>query len=238
MSSNIRLVALEAQDEWRTNPLWKPFYHETGIYWVSRTGFAQKVVDNFKTLGCDAELYALPVQEARGLYGGIFDDANYEGVDNVLINKTSGWAAAKDALRAGIEKAINTGVNYVTAEVDMLEFDDQGSCIGVRTREGFTMTGNHIVLCTGAFTPALLDKAADSTARDALRPEKRMIAAGVTTGLVTLDETLVGTFKDMPVFIQDAPTQRGIYIASLYTAAVCFFFSHYVRSRYRGSAAQ
>ncbi|KAI0419679.1 sarcosine oxidase [Xylaria grammica] len=202
-------IALEAQDEWRTNALWNQFYHETGIYWISRTGFAQKVIDNFKTLGRDAELYALPVQEARKLYGGIFDSADYEGVDKVLINKTSGWAAAKDALQAGIEKAINIGVKYITAEVDLLEFDDEDRCIGVRTGDGSTITANRTVLCTGAFTPAPLEKTANSSSRDTLRSQGRMIAAGVTTGLVTLDEETAGSFKEMPVCIQENPTHRG-----------------------------
>ncbi|KAJ2987273.1 hypothetical protein NUW58_g4598 [Xylaria curta] len=205
----INPVALEAQDEWRTNPLWNPFYHETGIYWISRTGFAQKVVDNFKALGRDAEIYALPVQEARQLYGGIFDNADFEGVDKVLINKTSGWAAAKDALQAGIEKAISLGVKYITAEVDQLEFDDETRCVGVKTENGSTITADRTVLCTGAFTPALLEKTATSTSRDALRPEKRMIAAGVTTGLVDLDERTAELFKEMPVCIQENPIRRG-----------------------------
>ncbi|KAI0536832.1 sarcosine oxidase [Xylaria digitata] len=202
-------VALEAQDEWRTNPLWTPFYHEAGIYWISRTGFAQKVVDNFKALGRDAELYVLPVQEARKLYGSIFDSADYEGVDKVLINKTSGWAAAKDALQAGIKRAIDIGVKYITAEVDLLEFDDEERCIGVRTDDGSTITANQTILCTGAFTPVLLEKTANNTSRDALRAQERMVAAGVTTGLVTLDEKTAGMFKEMPVCIQENPVQRG-----------------------------
>ncbi|KAI1112113.1 sarcosine oxidase [Nemania sp. NC0429] len=202
-------MALEAQDEWRTNPLWRPFYHETGIYWISRTGFAQKVVDNFKALGRDAELYALPVQEARGLYGGIFDSADYEGVEKVLINKTSGWAAAKDALRAGIKRAIDIGVEYISAEVDLLEFDQEARCIGVRIHDGSTIIAQRTVLCTGAFTPVLLERTASHTSRDAFRPHQRMIAAGVTTGLVTLDDETAEAFKEMPVCIQENPTWRG-----------------------------
>ncbi|KAI1823769.1 sarcosine oxidase [Xylaria intraflava] len=202
-------IALEAQDEWRVNPLWKPFYHETGIYWINSTGFAQKVLDNFKTLGRDAELYALPVHEARELYGGIFDSANYEGVDKVLINKTSGWAAAKDALQAGIRRAIDIGVEYVAAEVEQLDFGDENRCVGIRTRNGLSITADRTILCTGAFTPVLLEKAADSTSRDAFRPRNRMIAAGVTTGLVTLDDETSTVLKDMPVCIQENPTERG-----------------------------
>ncbi|KAI0547512.1 sarcosine oxidase [Xylaria curta] len=203
------LVALEAQDRWRTSPLWSPYYHETGIYWISRTGFAQQVVDNFKALSRDAELYALPVEEARKLYGGIFDNADYEGVDKVLINKTSGWAAAKDALQAGIKRAISLGVKFVTAEVEQLEFDYEHCCVGVRIDESRTITADRTILCTGAFTPVLLERSADKISRDALRPKGRMIAAGVTTGLVTLDEKTVKTFEDMPVCIQENPTHRG-----------------------------
>lgn len=210
MITSAAAVALEAQDEWRTNPLWKLFYHETGIYWISRTGFAQKVVDNFKALGRDAELYALPVQEARKLYGGIFDSADYEGIEKVLINKTSGWAAARDALRAGIKRAIDIGVKYIAAEGDLLEFDDEARCIGVRINDGSTITAERTVLCTGAFTPVLLERTAGHTSRDALRPEKRMIAAGVTTGLVTLDDETAEKFREMPVCIQENPTRRGM----------------------------
>lgn len=202
-------IALEAQDEWRVNHLWRPFYHETGIYWMSRTGFAQQVIDNFKALGRDAELYALPVEEARELYGGIFDSADYEGIDKVLINKTSGWAAAKDALQAGIRRVIDMGVKYVTAEVDMLEIDGETRCVGVRTDDGRTITADRTILCSGAFTPMLLERAANKYSCDAFRPYGRMIAAGVTTGLVTLDKETAEVFKGMPVCIQENPIQRG-----------------------------
>ncbi|KAI0438070.1 sarcosine oxidase [Xylaria telfairii] len=202
-------VALEAQDEWRSNPLWNPYYHETGVYWISRTAFAHKVVGNFKTLNREAEIFALPMLEARKLYGGIFDSADYEGVDRVLLNKTSGWAAAKDALQAGIRRAISIGVKFVTAEVDQLEFDYEHCCIGVRLEDGSTLTANKTVLCTGAFTPVILEKSADSISREALKPRGRMIAAGVTTGLVTLDEETAEMLRDMPVCIQENPTHRG-----------------------------
>ncbi|KAI8948355.1 sarcosine oxidase [Xylaria longipes] len=202
-------IALEAQDEWRNNPLWSPYYHETGIYWISRTGFAQQVVDNFKALGRDAEISALPVREARKLYGGIFDSADYEGVDKVLINKTSGWAAAKDALQAGIERAISIGVKFVTAEVEQLKFDYEHSCVGVQLEDGSTITANRTILCTGAFTPVLLEKSANSISREALKPRGRMIAAGVTTGLVTLDEETTEMLREMPVCIQENPVHQG-----------------------------
>ncbi|KAI0116662.1 FAD dependent oxidoreductase [Hypoxylon sp. NC0597] len=209
-------LALEAQDVWRTDPLWRPFYHETGIYWISRTQFAQEVVDNYAKLGrSTAELYSLPVEEARHLYGGLFDKADYTGVENVLVNKTSGWADAKGALRAVTEKAIELGVKFVTAEVALLEFADDGTCIGVRTADGEKYTATHTILSTGAFTPKLLDAVAESTGRHDFLAGDRIIAAGVTTGLAQLDDETAKDFEQMPVGIQENPPERGASNGSL-----------------------
>ncbi|KAI1408279.1 FAD dependent oxidoreductase [Hypoxylon sp. FL1857] len=209
-------LALEAQDVWRTDPLWRPFYHETGIYWISRTQFAQEVVDNYAKLGrSTAELHSLPVEEARRLYGGIFDGADYTGVKNVLVNKTSGWADAKGALRAVTEKAIELGVKFVTAEIASLEFADDGACIGVRTAEGEKYTATHTILSTGAFTPKFLDGVAESTGRHDFLAGKRIIATGVTTGLAQLDDETAKLFEQMPVGIQEIPPERGASNGSL-----------------------
>ncbi|CAJ2504204.1 Uu.00g115980.m01.CDS01 [Anthostomella pinea] len=199
------------RDIWRTDPLWKTFYHESGIYWISRSGFAKQVIDNFKQLGRTAEVYSLPVAEARKLYGGLFDEADYTGVKHVLINKTSGWADAKSALQAVIEEAVRLGVKYVTAEADKLEFDEEGggACTGIRTSTGRSLTATHTILSTGAFTPKLLEKTADATGRDAFRAGDRIVAAGVTTGLATLDEETARVFASMPVCIQENPPERG-----------------------------
>lgn len=213
-------LALEAQDKWRRDPLWMPFYKETGIYWISRTGIAQKVLDNFRELGrecSDEDLCSLPVDEAKVLYGGLFDEADYEGVERVLVNKTSGWADAKGALQAVIEKAVELGVKYVVAEVAELTFGagvDAGIaegevCTGIRTASGETIEATHVILSTGSFTPRLLDESASVTGMEALRAGDRIIAAAVTTGLTQLDDETAAKFAQMPVCIQENPPERG-----------------------------
>ncbi|KAG4218095.1 hypothetical protein PC116_g33425, partial [Phytophthora cactorum] len=136
-------LAVEAQDVWRTDPLWQPYYRETGIYWISRTGIAQRALENFARLGRGAKdgegmmkIRAVPVDEAKRLYGGVFDQADYTGVENVLVNETSGWADAKGALEAATEKAVEKGVKVVKAEVRELVFGEDGACVGVVTEEG------------------------------------------------------------------------------------------------------
>ncbi|KAI1779206.1 FAD dependent oxidoreductase [Hypoxylon cercidicola] len=204
-------LALAAQDVWRADPLWRPFYRETGVYWISRTGFAQAVLNNYRRLGrpTEGKLFALPVAEAKTRYEGVFDEADYTGVENVLVNTTSGWADAKGALRAVTQRAVELGVKFVTAEIEALEFDAEGACVGVRTASGETYTAAHTILSTGAFTPKLLEQTAESTRKDAFRAGDRIIAAGVTTGLAQLDDETAKEFAQMPVCIQEIPPERG-----------------------------
>lgn len=203
-------LALDALDVWRDDPLWRPFYHESGIFWISATGIAQVILDNYAQLGrSNAQVYSLPVEEARQRYGGIFDEADYTGVKEVLINERSGWADAKGALHAVTEKAIELGVKCVTAEIASLEFDSDGNCLGVCTSEGEKYTAAQTILSSGAFTPKLLDGISETTGNDAFRVGDRMIAAGVTTGMAQLDDETVKKFAQMPVCIQENPVERG-----------------------------
>lgn len=202
-------LALEAQDIFKSDPLYKPFFHETGIYWICRSDYATDVIDNYKKLGRKAELSAVPVAEARKMYGGLFEDADYTGVKDVLVNKTSGWANAGDALRAVTKKSIELGVKYVVAEIDSLQFDASGRCIGVKTKKGDGLTASHVVLCTGAFTPKLLEQAAKASGRPNISAGDRIVAAGITTGMVTLDEESHKKFASMPVGVQGYTAATG-----------------------------
>ncbi|KAL7621032.1 hypothetical protein AAE478_008344 [Parahypoxylon ruwenzoriense] len=210
-------LGLAARDAWLGNELWAPFYRESGIFWISRTDFALEVVDNFASCardrGADA-LDVLPAGQARDLYGGVFADADYSGVEKVLVNRMSGWADAKGALRRAARTAAERGVRIVRAEVRELVFDEEEEgkgvrCVGVRSADGEVRKATHVILSTGAFTPLLLERAAESTERDALRAGGRMVAAGVTTGLVQIDEDTAAELVQMPVCIQENPPERG-----------------------------
>ena len=203
-------LALEAQDIFKSDPLWKPYFHETGVYWMCRSDYAQDVIDNYKKLGRKADITAVPVEEARKMYGGLFDDADYTGVKEVLVNKTSGWAAAGDCLRAVTRQAIELGVKYVTAEIETLQFDDRGHCCGVKVTAGGVLTASHVVLCTGAFTSKLLELSAASSGRADLRAGPRIVAGGITTGMATLDDKSYERFASMPVGFQGYTAEIGI----------------------------
>ncbi|CAK4034041.1 probable FAD-dependent oxidoreductase [Lecanosticta acicola] len=208
-------LGLEAQDIFRSDPLWKPYFHETGIYWICRSDYAQEVIDNYKKLGRKADLKAVPIEEARTMYGGLFDEADYTDVKEVLVNQTSGWAAAGDCLIAITREALRLGVKYATAEVNNLLFDSTGHCNGLQTTSGKTLRASHVILCTGAYTPKLLAMSAEQTGNEDLSSGSRILAAGITTGMTKLDDKTYQTFAQMPVGVQGYTPATGPFIGSL-----------------------
>lgn len=202
-------LAIEAQDIFNSDPLWQPYFHQTGVYWICRGDYAQKVIENYKKLGRKADLYAVPIEDARNMYGGLFEDADYEGAKEVLINRTSGWAAAGDCLQAITRKTIGLGVKYVKADVSILQFDSQGNCSGLKTKSGKVLTAEHVILCTGAFTSRLLELSAESSGLENLRAGPRIVAGGITTGMAQLDDKTYEKFADMPVGFQGYPAETG-----------------------------
>lgn len=202
-------LALEAQDVFKSDPLWQPYFHETGVYWMCRSDYAQDVINNYKKLGRKAEISAVSVEEARKLYDGLFADADYTDVKEVLINKTSGWAAAGDSLRAITRKALELGVKYVVADVATLQFDGKGTCRGVKTTKGDVLTASHVVLCSGAYTAKLLEQSASSSGISDLRAGERIVAGGITTGMATLDPKTYEKYASMPVGFQGYTAETG-----------------------------
>jgi hypothetical protein len=208
-------LALEAQDIFKEDPLWQPFFHETGIFWVCRSDYAQDVIDNYKKLGRAADLQSVTIEEAKKMFGGLFEDANYDGAKSVLVNKTSGWAQAGDSLRAVTKWSIAKGVKYVTQKAESLDFDNTGRCTGVKTEQGNTLSASHVILSTGAYTAKLLEQAAKKSGNEDLRAGSRIVAGGITTGMTTLDEKSYQRFKDMPVGVQGYTAAYGPFIGSL-----------------------
>lgn len=90
------------------------------------------MIGNYEKLGRKADLRAVGVEEAKGMFGGLFKDATFEGVKDVLVNRTSGWANAGDALVNVTRRCVELGVRYVVGDVETLVFEGE-KCTGVKT---------------------------------------------------------------------------------------------------------
>ncbi|KAK2040029.1 FAD dependent oxidoreductase [Colletotrichum somersetense] len=200
-------LTLEAKKHWAEDPLWRPFYHESGVYWVSQSNFAQQMLANYRELGVESGLSSLSVEEAKREYGGIFADSDFTGVDEVFVNRNSGWAEAKEALQRTIEEAVRLGVKYVETEVARIEFDAAGAATGVQTTGGESMRAAHVVLSTGAYTARLLADSAPE--RIELHAGDRFVAAAVTEGFTPVTGENAKDLYDGPVGISTVPPSRG-----------------------------
>ncbi|KAF9869395.1 L-pipecolate oxidase [Colletotrichum karsti] len=202
-------LALEAQDIFKNDPLWKPYFHQTGVYWICRSDYAQNVISHHHKLGRKDDIIALPIAEAKKLYNGLFEDADYTGAKEVLVNRASGWAAAGDALRAITRKSIELGVKYAVAETASLNFDGKGTCTGLTTATGESLTASHVILCTGAYTSKLLEFSAAKSGIPDLSAGDRILAAGITTGMAQLEDDEYKKYANMPVGFQGYTAVHG-----------------------------
>ncbi|KAG5952882.1 hypothetical protein E4U53_007642 [Claviceps sorghi] len=208
-------LALEAQDIFTSDPLWKPFFHQSGLYWMCGRKYAADCLQNFQRLGRKDDITVCSVEEARRMFGGLFNASDYSHVEQVLVNKTSGWVAAGDCLQAMTRVTIKLGVKYVVEEVSTLQFDQNRTCVGVNTRTGKIIQGSCVILCTGAFTPKLLELSAAHSGISHLRADSRIMAGGITTGMTKLDDEAFARFADMPVGVQGYTAKKAPFVGSL-----------------------
>lgn len=199
--------ALEAINLWRTDPLYKPFYHESGLVNIDNTGLGRRMIENYKKLKTDVSPEMLRPEEFKKRYNGFFENTDFEDVEEIFINKRSGWAEATKALKALTDAAVSAGVKYIEGDIATLTFDELGDCSGVRMVDGNALSADKIILSTGAGTAKLLADSAPK--RPELQVGNRMVAAAVVTGIVKLNAQDGKRYTEIPVTVHAIKTTQG-----------------------------
>ncbi|KAF2663145.1 sarcosine oxidase [Microthyrium microscopicum] len=197
-------LALQAMEAWNSDPLYKPFYHETGILFAENVGKGAVFLDNYRRLGQETQAESLDVDEVRQRFP-CFQHANWTGVTRAYYNPRSGWGEAVPALGALLQAAIDIGVVYepttvakVCLETAALTGQLLPRCVGIETAEGRVLRADHVILCTGAATAKLL---ADSAPNDpTLHVGDRLVAAAALSCKVRVDPEKWPLYRDAPVF--------------------------------------
>jgi len=205
-------LAIKAQQAWRTDPIYKTYYHQTGMVVVDDTGLGGRVIENFKQLGEHYEAEIFGPEDLKRRFGGIYIDTDLRGVEEIFWNPLSGWAEAASALKRVIEVAVESGVKYVAASVTRLIFDDRRVCIGVKAADGTEIHASKVILCTGAGTAKLIADSAPDWPD--LWVEDRIIAAGVCTAAIKLTDEQIRKFNDVPVLVHEVGNVLGMNNAS------------------------
>jgi sarcosine oxidase/L-pipecolate oxidase len=168
-------LALEAQELWRSDPIYKAYYHESGMLYAEDKGMARVNLANLNAVGQKHHAEIWTSEETRNRFDGVFKEGNCDGVTETYFNPQSGWGEAHRALKSVIEAAVKEGVVYDDSSVSTLSIDNE-TCTRVRTEDGSELNADHVILCTGAWTPKLLLDTAPS--KEELQVGERMIAAG------------------------------------------------------------
>jgi sarcosine oxidase/L-pipecolate oxidase len=192
-------LAIEAERAWKSDIIFSPFLRKSPLLWIPDVDTAKSIA----TLNGKNGARLLGVDDAKAIHGGVFKDANYTDISDVLYNESSGWAEAKDALECLIEAAVGMGVEY--KEDQVLSLDITGEvCRGVKTASGQTYRADFTVLCTGAGTEKLL--ANTSSDWEELQTSGRLKASGISMGIATPSNSEMAV---SPICLQDAPSCRG-----------------------------
>jgi sarcosine oxidase/L-pipecolate oxidase len=94
---------------------------------------------------------------------------------------------------------VDLRVEYVSATVSTLAFDENKSCAGVRLSTGELLQADHIVLCTRAHTALLLADSAPE--RKEMQVDGRMVAAAACMGLFKVPKDQMSKFQETPAII-------------------------------------
>ncbi|KAI9642603.1 hypothetical protein NHQ30_009408 [Ciborinia camelliae] len=192
-------LALKAREFWRNDPLYKPYYHQSGFVIIDDPGLGRRIINNYEQLGVfDHQAQIVGPDEIKTMYSGLFEGTDWRDVKEVFVNKGSGWAEATKAVQKIAAMAKSNGVKFIEADVENLVLEVDGNCIGVLTKDGRTFRADKIILSTGAGTAKLLADSAPQMHH--VLAEDRITAAAVVAGHVKLNEAEYERIKYTPVF--------------------------------------
>ena len=159
-------LSLEAQDMWRNDELFKPFFHSTGRLDCegTREGIAA-LKQQYQTL-LDANVGLEKTNEWLDNEDAILEKMPLLERDQIqgwkaIFSQDGGWLAAAKAINAIGEELKRQGVNFGFGGAGSfrkpLFAQDGSTCIGVETVDGTKYYGDKVVLAAGAWSPALVD---------------------------------------------------------------------------------
>ncbi|KAB8275545.1 FAD dependent oxidoreductase [Aspergillus minisclerotigenes] len=160
------ILAEEAFKGWTTDPLFKPYYHDTGVVMsaCSSAGLDRLGIRVRPEEEPDVSEVTKP-EHFRQLAPAVLK-GNFPGWRGYHIRSNAGWAHARNALVAAIREAEKLGVKFVTGtqgRVITLIFENN-DVKGAVTADGKIWRAEQTVLCAGANAAQFLDF------KDQLRP--------------------------------------------------------------------
>ncbi|CAJ2505487.1 Uu.00g128810.m01.CDS01 [Anthostomella pinea] len=194
-------LLLAAGEGWSKDPVFKPFYHDTGYIVAASSPEALKYLeereikhhkDAFKKLTTAQDFHAtMPAGVLTG---------EFSGWQGYYKSNGAGWVHARKALVSAYAEAKRLGVKFITGSpegqvVNLLHAE--GDIRGAKTADGKEHIADRTILALGASAPQLLDF------ENQLRPTAWTLAH------IPMTDDEVKVYKDLPVLFN---IEKGFFM--------------------------
>ena len=82
--------ALEAIKLWRDDPLFKPFYYQSGMINIDNTSLGTETLQNYEKLGVKVDAEMVSTDRFKKEYCSFYEDTDFSDVSDVFVNRDSG----------------------------------------------------------------------------------------------------------------------------------------------------
>ncbi|EAW11581.1 NAD(P)/FAD-dependent oxidoreductase [Aspergillus clavatus NRRL 1] len=150
-----------ALNAWKTDPVFQPFFHETGAIVSGHTPALLKHIQEDEIDPSETAFVQLETAEDfRGTMPAGVLTGDFPGWKGWWRKDGAGWIHAKKAMVSAFSEARRLGVTFVTGSpegnVDSLAYEG-GDVIGARTADGKLHRADYTILSAGAGSDMLLD---------------------------------------------------------------------------------
>ncbi|KAF2165553.1 hypothetical protein M409DRAFT_24406 [Zasmidium cellare ATCC 36951] len=157
-------LAYEAIHPWFWSIELGHFFHKVGWLYLNEEGsdVSDRINATFKGRGSNCA-ENVPLDDLPMKWGGVLKGTEMRGFNGAYFNPEAGWVNAAGATASFMAAAVKRGVNRVTAQASELVLDARdGRISGVRLADGRLLTGDKVVLATGAWTSSMLSPIEDA----------------------------------------------------------------------------
>ncbi|KAJ5594237.1 uncharacterized protein N7459_000445 [Penicillium hispanicum] len=146
---------------WKTDPVFRPYFHETGMIVSGNTPELIQHIEEEEIDPSDADFVKLETAEDfRGIMPEGVLTGEFPGWKGWFSKSGAGWIHARKAMVSTYNEARRLGVDFITGvpsgHVVALVYKD-GDVVGTRSIDGTTHLADHTILAAGAGSDRLLD---------------------------------------------------------------------------------
>ncbi|KAM0787541.1 hypothetical protein ACM66B_003612 [Microbotryomycetes sp. NB124-2] len=192
-------LANRAMQKWRTDPLYKPNFHECGVVMgaLKQDASGSKYVNGSLAVNlqeqmrqADKEAYRLETaKDIKRLYG--VETGTFEGL-TAYFNESGGWADSRQACVDVNAECRKLGAEFVTGEATELLFQTTSNrkrdVRGLKLRDGRQILADMTVLASGAWTSLLLPECAQD-----------LLPTGQVVGTIQMTQEEADKYRNVPV---------------------------------------